>query len=342
MKAAILKRVGVIEMEDIPVPKPGPEDVLVKVKAVGICGSDLHYYTHGKIGSYVVEKPIILGHESAGEVVETGVNVANIRVGDRVTVEPGVPCRKCEYCKTGRYNLCSDVVFMATPPVDGAFTEYIVSPADFVYKIPDTMSYDEAALMEPMAVGVYAAEKAQVKPGMKASVLGLGPIGLVVAQAVKAYGASRTAGVDIVNFRLEKAEQFAVDKAFDSRVEDLEARLITYLGQRPDVVFETAGSPQTITLAANLVKTGGTIILIGMSPEDIVPMNHGQILGKELKILGIFRYANMYPKAIELAATGKVNVKDLATHSFALSETKKAMDFALANKNSSLKVMIHP
>ena len=212
MKAAILKKVGVIEIEEVPIPSPGPAEVLVKIKSV--CGSDLHYYTHGKIGAYVVEKPIILGHEASGEVVAVGKDVTRFKIGDRVTMEPGIPCRKCEFCKTGRYNLCPDVAFMATPPYDGAFTEYIVSPEDFTFKIPDTMSFDEAALMEPLAVGVYACERSALRPGMTAAVLGLGPIGMVVAQAAKAYGASRVIGTDVVDYRLTQAKRFAVDNAF--------------------------------------------------------------------------------------------------------------------------------
>jgi L-iditol 2-dehydrogenase len=342
MKAAILKKVGEIQIEDLPVPNPGPAEVLVKIKSVGICGSDLHYYTHGKIGAYIVEKPIILGHEASGEVVAVGKDVTRLKVGDRVAVEPGIPCRKCEFCKTGRYNLCPDVAFMATPPYDGAFTEYIVSPEDFTFKIPDTMSYNEAALMEPLAVGVYAAERAMVKPGMTAAVLGLGPIGMVVAQAAKAYGASRVVGTDVVDYRLNQAESFAVDKALHAKNEALEDQIGADLGGRPDIVFETSGNGGSIALTTSLVKTGGTVVMIGMSPEDFIPINHGQISGKELTVLGIFRYANMYPKAIELVKSGVIDVKSLVTKVFNLEQTQAALDYAIGHKNDSIKVMIHP
>ena len=342
MKTAVLKKIGTIEYEERAIPEPGPGEVLVKIRSVGICGSDLHYYTHGKIGSFVVEKPLVLGHESAGEIVALGAAVTDRRVGDRVSLEPGIPCRKCEFCKTGRYNLCPDVRFMATPPVDGAFAEYVVSPADFAFKIPDAMTYDEAALMEPLAVGVYAAEKAGLKPGMSTAVLGMGPIGMVVAQAAKAYGAYPVAGVDMIDFRLEKAAQLGVDRTFNGEMADLEGAMLASLNRQPEVVFETAGASATLNLATHLVKPGGTIVMIGMSPADFTPINQGQILGKELKILGIFRYANMYPKAIELVQSGKVNVKALATHTFALDQTKEALDFALEHKGDSIKVMIHP
>jgi L-iditol 2-dehydrogenase len=342
MKAAVLKKVGEIQIEDIPVPNPGPAEVLVKIKSVGICGSDLHYYTHGKIGIYVVEKPIILGHEASGEVVAVGNGVTRFQVGDRVTLEPGIPCRKCEFCKTGRYNLCPDVAFMATPPYDGAFTEYIVSPEDFTFKIPDTMSFDEAALMEPLAVGVYASERSRIKPGMTAAVLGLGPIGMVVAQAAKAYGASRVIGTDVVEYRLNKAQSFAVDNAFNATNSDLEEAIFADLGGRPDIVFETSGNGASIAMTTSLVKTGGTVVMIGMSPKDLMPINHGQISGKELTVLGIFRYANMYPKAIELVKSGEIDVKSLVTKEFNLEKTQAALDYAIEHKNDSIKVIIHP
>ncbi len=342
MKAAILKKVGVIQIEDVPMPTPGPDEVLVKIKSVGICGSDLHYYLHGKIGAYIVEKPIVLGHEASGEVIALGKNVTRFKVGDRVTLEPGIPCRKCEFCKTGRYNLCPEVAFMATPPYDGAFTEYIVAPEDFTFKIPDTMSFDEAALMEPLAVGVYAAERSAMRPGMTAAVLGLGPIGMVVAQAAKAYGASRVIGTDVVDYRLTQAKRFAVDNAFNAKNEALEEQILSDLGGRPNVVFETSGNGGSIALTTSIVKTGGTVVMIGMGPEDVMPMNHGQISGKELTILGIFRYANMYPKAIEFVKRGAINVKSLVTKEFSLEQTKEAMDYASQHKNDSIKVMIHP
>ena len=302
----------------------------------------MHYYTHGKIGAYVVEKPIILGHEASGEVVAVGKDVTRFKIGDRVTMEPGIPCRKCEFCKTGRYNLCPDVAFMATPPYDGAFTEYIVSPEDFTFKIPDTMSFDEAALMEPLAVGVYAAERSAMRPGMTAAVLGLGPIGMVVAQAAKAYGANRVIGTDVVDYRLARAKGFAVDNAFNAKDSAVEEQIIADLGRRPDVVFETSGNATSIQMTTSLVKMGGTVVMIGMSPEDLMLMNHGQISGKELNILGLFRYANMYLKAIELVQLGRINLRDLVTKEFSLEQTKEALDYAIAQKDHSIKVMIHP
>ncbi|MGB9682868.1 MAG: alcohol dehydrogenase catalytic domain-containing protein, partial [bacterium] len=162
MKVAVLEKIRNVSIEEREIPKPKEDEVLVRIKSVGVCGSDIHYYNEGRIGSFVVEKPIILGHESSGEVVEVGSKVKSLKVGDRVALEPGIPCRKCNYCKTGRYNLCPDVVFMATPPVDGAFAEYVVHPEDFAFKLPDNVSYDEGALMEPLSVGIYASNRARV------------------------------------------------------------------------------------------------------------------------------------------------------------------------------------
>jgi len=342
MKAAILKKVNLIEIEEIEEPIPQSDEVLIKVRSVGVCGSDLHYYKYGKIGSFVVEKPLILGHEASGEVIKTGQNVKNLKVGDRVTIEPGVPCRRCEYCKTGRYNLCSDVKFMATPPIDGAFTEYIAFPEDFVYKIPDSMTYDEAALMEPLSVGISAVEKAKIKPGMKVVVLGLGPIGMLVAQAAKAYGADPIVGTDVVQYRLDEAEKIAVNKSFNGKTDNLVNKIVSYIGAEPDVVFESAGNPSTIKLTTELVKRGGKVVLIGMSPDDYININISQVSGKELDILGLFRYANTYPIAIKLVEAGKIDLKSLVSESFTLENTQKALDYAINNQDKSIKVMIHP
>lgn len=343
MKAAVLKKVGVIEIEDVPVPKPADDEVLVRIKSVGVCGSDIHYYRHGRIGTYVVEKPIILGHESSGEIVETGKGVRSLKIGDRVSLEPGIPCRKCIFCKTGRYNLCPDVVFMATPPVDGAFVEYVAFPEDFAFKLPDNVSFDEGALIEPLAVGIYASERAGIKPGLSAVILGAGPIGLVTLQAVKAYGAGPVAVLDISDFRLNMARNLGADFVIDSRDANALDKVLEAIGQGgADVVFEAAGAVPTIQMTTRIARRGGRVVLIGLSAKDQVEYNVVDVSGKELDVLGIFRYANVYRKAIDLVSAGKIDLKTMVTHHFPLEKTKEALELADTKKDQAIKVIVNP
>ena len=205
IQAGVMYGVDDIRVEEVDFPQMKPGDVLIKIKAVGICGSDVHYYKHGRIGSYVVAKPLILGHECAGEIVEVASDVKGFQPGDRVAVEPGYTCRKCVYCKTGRYNLCPDVTFMATPPIDGAFVEYVAWPADFVYRLPENLTFAHGALMEPLAVGMHAVRRSRLKPGEPIVILGAGTIGLVTILAAKAAGAGEII-VDTRSKRLESVD----------------------------------------------------------------------------------------------------------------------------------------
>lgn len=204
MKAAVMHNTREIKIETLPVPDINHDEVLIKVMAVGICGSDLHYYTNGRIGNYVVEKPFILGHECAGEIAAVGSSVDQFKVGDRVAVEPGVTCGRCEACKEGRYNLCPDVQFLATPPVDGAFVQYIKMRQDFVFLIPDSLSYEEAALIEPFSVGIHAAARTKLQPGSTIAIMGMGPVGLMAVAAAKAFGAGTIIVTDLEPLRLDR------------------------------------------------------------------------------------------------------------------------------------------
>lgn len=338
MKVAVLERVKKISIEDRETPRPKDDEVLVKIKSVGVCGSDIHYYNEGRIGSFVVEKPLILGHECAGEVVEVGPRVKSLKVGDRVALEPGIPCRMCNFCKTGRYNLCPDVVFMATPPIDGAFAEYIVHPEDFAFKLPENISYDEGALIEPLSVGVYATERAKVKPGDTVLIFGAGPIGLVTLQAVKAYGVLDVTVVDINDFRLSKAKELGADQIINSKVQRLE----DYITDGADIIFEASGNSSVIKESTRFARRGGKIVFIGLASEDYIGLNINEISSKELELLGIFRYANVYKKAIDLVARGKIDLKSLITHHFTLDKTQDALEFADKNKDKCIKVIVHP
>lgn len=337
MKVAVLEGIKKISIQEREIPEPKEDEVLVKIKSVGVCGSDIHYYNEGRIGSFIVEKPLILGHECSGEVVKVGSKVKSLKVGDRVALEPGIPCRRCEFCKTGRYNLCPDVVFMATPPIDGAFAEYVVHPQDFAFKLPDSISYDEGALIEPLSVGIYATERANVKPGDRVLIFGAGPIGLVTLQAVRAYGVSDVSIVDINDFRLSKAKELGANQVINSKREKIEDFIC-----EADIIFEASGNSSVIKETTRFTKRGGKIVFIGLASEDYIGLNINEISSKELDILGIFRYANVYKKAIDLVANGKINLRSLVTHHFTLENTQEALEFADKNKDKCIKVIVNP
>lgn len=336
MTAMYLEEAGKIIPRKVDMPRIGKDEVLVRIKAVGICGSDVHYYTTGRIGDFVVEKPLILGHECSGEIVEVGKNVEGLQLGDRVALEPGIPCRKCQYCKSGRYNLCPNVRFMATPPVDGAFVEYVAHPADFVFKLPEKTSYEEATLFEPLAVGLYSVVRAKVSFGGEILILGAGPIGLATLQAVVNIGGGRVTVADIYDFRLKKARELGADKVINPQQSDALDKLRSSF----DYVFETAGSVVTTQQTVKLAKRGRKVILVGLPAQEAIEFNTNQIITKELDVLGIFRYANMYPKAVRLAEKGQVNLKTLISKKFPFPQTEEALKYARDNKESSIKTLV--
>lgn len=349
MISAVMYGVRDVRIEERPVPEPGPGEVLVAVARVGVCGSDVHYFTHGRIGDFVVRSPMILGHESAGVVAALGEGVESLQVGDRVTVEPGYPCRHCHYCKTGRYNLCPDVVFMATPPIDGAFCEYVAWPADYVFRLPQTMTMEDGAMMEPLAVGLAAAERGGVGPGDAVAVFGSGPIGLLTLQAARAAGASTLIAVDVVSYRLEHALRLGathvVNDSDGRALESVRAITSAMQGFEPrysgvDVAFETAGAAATTRNALAATRPGGVTVLVGLPPEPTIELDIVAAASKAIDIRGLFRYANRYPVGISLTAAGRIDVTSLVTHHFPLREAGDALRFADEHKGDSLKVVI--
>lgn len=343
MKAAVLNKPMEIELKEIPVPEVSGHDVLVKVMAVGICGSDIHYYEHGRIGRYVVEQPLVLGHECAGIVVRTGEKVTKFQPGDRVAIEPGVTCGTCKYCKEGRYNLCPEVEFLATPPVDGAFVQYISHREDFLYAIPDSVSYEAAALNEPFSVGLHAAARANLKPGSTVAIMGMGPVGLTAIGAAKAYGASKIIVTDLEKNRLEAAAQLGATHTINVLETDALAEIKKLTnGEGVDVAFETAGNPKALQAALASAKRGGKLAIIGLPPQDEIGMNVPAIADNELDIVGIFRYANTYPAGINFISSGIIDMDRLITHRFSLNQVHQAMETARVDKKSSIKVVVYP
>jgi len=337
--AAVLKSINEIHLESRPIPKPGQQDVLVAIKTVGICGSDVHYWTHGRIGDFIVNSPMVLGHESSGVVEEVGSSVKHLKKGDRITLEPGIPCRYCDFCKAGRYNLCPDVKFMATPPIDGSLTNYFTHPADFCYKLPDHVSFDEGALCEPLSVGIHACNRANVSLGSKVLIMGAGPIGLMCLLAAKACGATTVILADIKESRLKVAMELGATTTIIA-TQDVFSELNNKGIGQVDITIECSGAESAIRTSIKATKSGGVVVLVGLGPSEIkLPIVDAAV--REVDIRGIFRYANCYPKALALISSGKVDVKPLITHHFQLKDVLDAFVTARDMVDGAIKVCIH-
>ena len=342
-KGAFMRGIDKMIIKEIPVPEIGKKEVLVSLEYVGICGSDVHYFHNGCCGSYKVDlsEDYMLGHECAGTIVKVGEEVERLKVGDRVALEPGITCGECEQCKSGHYNLCPDVVFLATPPVQGCNEEYIAFPENMCFKLPDNVSTKEGALIEPLSVGFYASEQGGVKTGDTVVILGSGCIGLVTLLACKAHGAGKIIVADLVEARLQKAIELGAAEVINSGKEDALKKIEELTnGRGADVVFETAGSPITIAQTPFIVRRGGTITLVGISAKEEITYNFAQIMDKEATIKSVFRYRNIYPKAIAAVSSGAINVKGIVTHEFDLEHIQDAYDEAVNNKTDLVKAVI--
>jgi len=341
MKVALMTSLGEMEIIERDIPSVEENEVLVQLEYVGICGSDLHYFETGRLGDFIVKYPFVLGHEACGIVVETGKSVKNLAVGDRVALEPGKTCGQCSYCKEGKYNLCSEVVFFAAPPDDGVFQEYVAHEAKLCYKLPENVSAKEGALIEPLAVGFHAAMQGGAKLGQTAVVTGAGCIGLVSMMALKAMGVSNVYIVDVLKNRLDKALELGATGVINAREEDSVAAIMKLTDSVGcDLAIETAGTNVTTQQVIRMAKKGATIVLVGYTPTGIVDLPVGMALDKELTIKTVFRYRNMYPMAIHAVADGKVNLTGLVSHEFLLDDIQNAMSLSSSNKTEIVKAVI--
>jgi L-iditol 2-dehydrogenase len=300
-----------------------------------VCGSDAHYYEHGRIGRFVVEAPLVLGHEASGEVVELGPDVTRLTVGQRVAIEPGVPDLTCEQCLAGRYNLCPDMRFFATPPIDGALAEYVVVHEAFAHPVPEVISDDAAALLEPLSVGLWACRKARVIAGDRVLVTGAGPIGLVSVQAALAFGATEVTVSDVNPARLALAKELGATEVLDAR----ESRL-SDLPRPPQVLLECSGYAPVIAEAIRALDRAGRAVLVGMGSDEVaLPLSVVQ--EHELELMGTFRYANTWPVAIALVASGRIDLDRLVTGTYRLDQTEEAL-VAGRRDPQSVKAVIRP
>jgi L-iditol 2-dehydrogenase len=334
MNASTLMERGVIRFHTASVPTVDADQVLVEVAAVGVCGSDVHYFQDGRIGDFVVEAPMILGHEASGVIVAVGADVDAARIGERVAIEPQRACRVCEQCKHGRYNLCPFIEFYATPPIHGAFAQYAVIQADFAFPIPDSMSLEAAALCEPLSVGIWGNQKAGTGPGSRILIAGAGPIGIVLAQVARAFGASEIIVTDLAAERRELATRFGATRVIDPAAED-----VASMGLEVDAFIDASGAAPAVRAGIMAVKPAGRIVLVGMGADDqALPVTRIQV--RELTLTGVFRYANTWPLAIDLVASGRVDLDSLVTGRFGLDQVEDALRASADSR--TLKTLVLP
>ncbi len=336
MRVSVLRSAGDLAVEERPEPVPGPYDVLVRVAAVGVCGSDVHYYEHGRIGSHVVESPMVLGHEASGVVVGAGSAVTRLSTGQRVSLEPGVPDFSCVQCLAGRYNLCERMRFFATPPIDGAFAELVTVHELFAHPVPDDLSDDAAALLEPLSVGLWACRKGSVGAGSRVLVTGAGPVGLVAMQAALALGAASVTVTDVNPHRLALARELGATATHDAGQDGS----LGGSGLEVDVLLECSGNQAAAADAIATVAPAGTVVLVGMGGEEMA-MPVSRIQERELVVTGTFRYAHTWPAAVALATSGRVQLDRLVTGHYGLDQVREALTVARSDPHA-IKPMVRP
>jgi len=344
VEALVLEKKDELSLRNFPIErgeeKLGPHDLRIALRTVGVCGSDVHYYTHGAIGPFVVREPMILGHEASGEVIETGNAVTGFDIGDRVCMEPGIPDPNSRAARLGLYNLDPAVRFWATPPVHGILRPTCVHPAAYTFKLPDRVDDDMGAMVEPLAVGVHAANKAKIQPGDLAVVTGAGPIGMVTVLAALAAGCSRVIVSDVEDPKLEIAAKLGPVTPVNVRsqsLDDIVARETD--GWGADVVFEASGAEQAAEGVFSLIRPNGCVVFVGL-PLNKIAYDVSAASVKEARVEHVFRYAHVYPRAVAMLASGAIDVRPLITDRFAFADSIEAFDFAKAMPPTSVKVQI--
>ncbi|HOX37793.1 MAG TPA: NAD(P)-dependent alcohol dehydrogenase [Candidatus Brocadiia bacterium] len=337
IKAAVLVKAGKITYEDRPRPKPKAGEVLIAPEFCGVCGSDVHYYYEGRIADFVVEQPLVLGHEFAGRIVAIGRDVVNLKVGQKVAVEPGVPCRKCPLCKKGRYNLCPFVRFAGTPPADGAFAELVTYPADFCYPLPDGVTTEDGALAEPLTCGIHTVERARIQVGETVAILGDGPIGLATLLAAQAAGGRVVLLTGIVPERMRIAREMGAENVLHATKDDV---IGFSKNVEIDVAIDCAGAVSTPQTCIDIARIGGRMAIIGFAGVSSLPLNIPRAVAKELDIMTVMRYANNFPAAMELLRQKLPLARRLITHRFGFDQIEEAFDVVHNLKDGVIKAMI--
>ena len=341
MRAAVLHGIGDLRIERLADPVPADGELLVRVRSTGVCGSDVHYYARGCIGDVVVTPPHILGHETAGEVVGITDNVAGFQVGDKVAVEPGIPCGQCPLCRTGRYNLCPDVKFLGHPPTPGAYQELIAYPATWCHRIPQSLSFDDGAMIEPLAIAVFAIDEAPVRSGDTVAVFGCGPVGLLIMQVARAAGAGKILVSEPIKERRQFAMNLGADAAFDPQDDNVVASILEATdGEGVDLSVEAAGAPDTYAQAIDVARRDGTALLVGIPEEDAVTIPIHTARRRAITIVNLRRFRWTYPRAIDLVTRKEVDVRSMATHRFALNDIDQAFQLVRNYDDGVIRAMI--
>lgn len=338
--AAYMTAVRRIEIREIPMPEAGAGELVIRMEYVGICGSDAHFFESGQRKGKDFDLPFILGHECAGTVTQVGAGAEAFAVGDRVCFEPQITCGTCAYCRSGRYNLCSEVQFPSVPPYNGMLCRYAAIPARLAYRLPAEVSTMEGALIEPLAVGLSAAARGEVSLGKTVVILGAGCIGLLTMMACRAMGAGKVILCDLFDERLKKAMELGADTAVNAGQEPVKERVLELTGgEGADIVFETAGSVRTAAQTSDLVKRGGVVVLVGNINGE-TPYRFMDLMYKESEIRTIYRYRNNFQTAIQAVAEGRIDVKQIVSHQFAFENVQSAFDNSLYNRQNVIKAVV--
>ena len=342
MKAAVLHQSRQVVIKDVPKPAPLAGEVLIRVKSVGICGTDFHYWRTGSVGNFKITEPFILGHEASGQIEQVGEGVTNRSIGEKVVVDIQVPCGKCSICRMGRYNLCPLKRCMGDPPTNGAFAEYVTWPADSAYAMPDDMTFNEGALIEPLNIGVYAVSRAGISMGDSVMIMGAGTVGLMSLHAVLAAGVDEVYVVDIDDWRLNKAREFGATATINAR-DDVASRVHDLTnGSYVDTTIEASGSPVATVQAVKVTRRGGKIALVGVYDLGEFPYPLLDVVMKELTVFGNIDGANAFPKSMHLMASKKIDAEKLITHHLPLEDLDRAFRILDEKKEHALKIMLHP
>ena len=342
MRVSKLYGIRDVRIEDAPIPDPGPDEVLLRIASVGTCGSDVHYYVEGAIGDQIVTDPITMGHEFSAWIVEKGEDVeADLEAGQLVAVEPAIPCGECEYCLHGHPNLCPNVEFCGTPPIDGVFAEYAVMPAENCFPLPEGFTPDEGALLEPLGIAIHTVDLAHLKAGQTVAILGAGPIGLLTAAVARAAGAGEIFMTEPQARRREFALDYVADAVYNPDEENVVAAIMGATdGRGVDVAFEAAGAQETPDQAGRVTRPGGKVVMVGIPSEDRMLMTASVVRRKGLTIKMVRRMKHTYPRAIRMVDRGMVDVEALATHTFSLEEIREAFKLVAGYQDGVLRAMI--
>jgi len=342
MKVAYLTGIRRVEVGEAPAPRlGGPDEVLLKIHSVGVCGSDIHYYTQGRIGSQVVKFPFTVGHECAGTVVETGTNVSSLRAGQRVAIDPLVACGQCDQCRAGRRHTCRNQKFLGIPgQMTGALCEFLSLPAECCYRIPDSMSLAQAVMVEPFSIGLHAVRLAELAPGSRIGILGVGPIGLCVLIAARATLGCRVYATDLVDYRLETARRCGAQWTGNPTSQDIVRAIAELETLGLDCVFECAGDQAAFDQAVELIKPGGALSIVSIPEAARISFSMEHLRRKELRIQNVRRQNQCVTPAIEMIASGAADVDPLVTHQFPIARSAEAFELVAAREGGVVKALI--